>query len=34
MAEKLYAVAGEYAALKGYERVFDLAAGFFSATTG
>jgi 23S rRNA (uracil1939-C5)-methyltransferase len=27
MAEKLYAVAGEYAALKGYERVYDLYCG-------
>ena len=27
MAEKLYGVAGEYAALKGYERVFDLYCG-------
>ena len=27
MAERLYAVAGEYAALKGYERVYDLYCG-------
>jgi 23S rRNA (uracil1939-C5)-methyltransferase len=27
MAEKLYAVAGEYAALKGYERIYDLYCG-------
>lgn len=27
MAEKLYAIAGEYAALKGYERVYDLYCG-------